>query len=108
MELGEVIQKIIAKNLFVICIIGKHFYDDADSRRERLSLEKEIEINMTAPAKIIGLTLETRPDHVTAREIELLRKYNCTRVQIGIQHTDKKILSKINRGCYIDDAKGYF
>ena len=34
------------------------FYDDADSRRERLSLEKEIEINMTAPAKIIGLTLE--------------------------------------------------
>ena len=81
------------------------FYDDADSRRERLSLEDEIEINMTAPAKIIGLTLETRPDHVTAREIELLRKYNCTRVQIGIQHTDKKILSKINRGCYIDDAK---
>jgi ELP3 family radical SAM enzyme/protein acetyltransferase len=81
------------------------FYDDADSRRERLSLEEEIEINMTAPAKIIGLTLETRPDHVTAREIELLRKYNCTRVQIGIQHTDKKILSKINRGCYIDDAK---
>jgi len=81
------------------------FYDDANSRRERLSLEDEIKINMTAPAKIIGLTLETRPDHVTAREIELLRKYNCTRVQIGIQHTDKKILSKINRGCYIDDAK---
>ena len=49
--------------------------------------------------------MKTRPDHVTAREIELLRKYNCTRVQIGIQHTDKKILSKINRGCYIDDAK---
>ena len=81
------------------------FYEDSDSRRERLSLEDEIKINMTAPAKIIGLTLETRPDHVTAREIELLRKYNCTRVQIGIQHTDKKILSKVNRGCYIDDAK---
>ena len=80
------------------------FYDNNNTRRERYSLEKEISINSTSYAKIIGLTLETRPDHVTYKECILFRKYNCTRVQIGVQHTDKKILSKINRGCYLEDT----
>ena len=81
------------------------FYEDLDNKRQRLSLEEEIEINMTTSVRIIGLTLETRPDYITARELELFRKYNCTRVQIGVQHTDKRILSKINRGCYLEDTK---
>ncbi len=73
--------------------------------RERLSLEEEININQTTDVRIIGLTMETRPDHVTADEIKLLRRMNCTRVQIGVQHLDYEILKKINRGCYYDDVK---
>jgi ELP3 family radical SAM enzyme/protein acetyltransferase len=80
------------------------FYIDKNKRPDRLSLESEIELNMIATVRIIGLTLETRPDHVTANEIMLFRKYNCTRVQIGVQHTDDKILKKINRGCYTEDT----
>lgn len=80
------------------------FYVDKDKRYCRMSLEDEIKCNMMSEVRIIGLTLETRPDHVTARELYLFRKYNCTRIQIGVQHTDKKILSKINRGCYTDDT----
>ncbi len=80
------------------------FYDDKNNLREPLTLEEEIEINMTAKARVIGLTFETRPDHVTAREIELLRRMNCTRVQIGVQHVVDYILKKINRGCYYDDT----
>ncbi len=76
-----------------------------DKRRERLTLEEEIDINMVAPVRIIGLTLETRPDHVTANELMLLRQMNCTRVQIGVQHLDDTILKKINRGCYLSDTK---
>lgn len=38
--------------------------------------------------QIIGLTLETRPDLINAREITNFRRYGCTRVQLGIQHTD--------------------
>lgn len=79
------------------------FYDT--NRRERYTMEEEIHINMTARSRIIGLTLETRPDHVTADEILLMRKMNCTRVQIGVQHTNDKILKKVNRGCYIADTK---
>ena len=40
--------------------------------RKRLSLEEEIIINHTAQCRIIGLTLETRPDCINKREIKLL------------------------------------
>ncbi len=85
-----------------------YYHDKSDNlskMRPRLSLEEEIEINQTADVRIIGLTMETRPDHVTADEIRLLRRMNCTRVQIGVQHLDYEILKKINRGCYYDDVK---
>ena len=81
------------------------FYEDIITRRNALSLEEEIDINSTTAAKIIGLTIETRPDHVTYHECLLFRKFNVTRVQIGVQHTDKKVLSKINRGCYVEDTE---
>ena len=79
------------------------FYDV--ERRARYTMEEEIALNMTARSRIIGLTLETRPDHVTADEILLLRKMNCTRIQIGVQHTNDMILKHINRGCYLADTK---
>ena len=41
---------------------------------------------------------ETRPDHITPAELRRLRRYGCTRVQIGVQHTDDDILKFINRG----------
>lgn len=75
------------------------FFDDQKVVRDRLSLEDEQHINETARCKIIGLTLETRPDFITKYEIKRLRRYGCTRVQIGVQHTDDEILNKINRGC---------
>lgn len=83
------------------------YYHDKNPElmRERKSLEEEIDINMSADVRIVGLTMETRPDHVTADEIKLLRRMNCTRVQIGVQHIDNDILKKINRGCYYEDIK---
>lgn len=72
--------------------------------RSRLSLEEEQRINETGPCRIIGLTLETRPDHISKGELRRLRRFGCTRVQIGIQHTDEEILDKINRGCTTSDA----
>ena len=62
--------------------------------------------NETAAAKVIGLTLETRPDTIDehGHEIRRLRAYGCTRVQLGVQHTDDAILRKINRGCTTADT----
>jgi len=70
-----------------------------DSEPVKLTLEEEIKLNRTSKCRVIGLTLETRPDFIHPAEIKLLRSYGCTRVQLGIQHTDNHILKKINRGC---------
>lgn len=67
-------------------------------RMERLSLAEEQRINEGAACKIIGLTLETRPDTIDVGELHRLRHYGCTRVQIGLQHTDDDILRRVNRG----------
>jgi histone acetyltransferase (RNA polymerase elongator complex component) len=67
-------------------------------KREMLSLEEEIAINENAKIHIIGLTLETRPDTITLDEIREFRRYNCTRVQIGVQHTNNDVLKKIKIG----------
>lgn len=70
----------------------------AANPRERLSILEEQQLNEVAVAKIIGLTLETRPDHINVAEVRRFRRYGCTRVQIGVQHTDDEILRHINRG----------
>ena len=78
------------------------FYDT--TKRKPLSLVEEQIINETSKCRIIGLTLETRPDSITPEEIKRFRYYGCTRVQIGVQHTDDEILRIINRGCYLEDT----
>ena len=72
--------------------------------RNKLSLEKEKEINQTAEYRIIGLTLETRPDFINKYHILKYIRYGVTRIQIGVQHYDDVILKKINRGCYTKDT----
>ena len=72
--------------------------------RDKYSLEMEQTINETNKCKIIGLTIETRPDNIDLDEIKRLREYGCTRVQLGVQHTNDDILKYINRGCTNNDA----
>jgi len=75
-------------------------YIDYDKKEKRpiKSLEEEINENEKARIHIIGLTLEMRSDSICMNEIKRLRRFNCTRVQLGIQHTDNEILRMNNRG----------
>jgi ELP3 family radical SAM enzyme/protein acetyltransferase len=68
--------------------------------RQKKSLEEEIKINETAPCRVIGLTPETRPDQINDNTIKFFRKIGATRIQLGVQHLDDKILKFNNRGCY--------
>jgi len=61
-------------------------------------LKKEQKKNETAKHRIVGLTLETRPDYVTEKTCWEMRKFGCTRVEIGVQHLDDKILTLNKRG----------
>ena len=80
-------------------------FEPIDDRREMLSLELEKRINQnSALSKIIGFTIETRPDQISPEQIKRCLSYGVTRVQIGVQHTDNRILKKINRQCTIEDA----
>jgi len=68
------------------------------SKRPKRSLLEEKTINEKAQCKIIGVTLETRPDTINADELIRMRMLGCTRVQLGIQHTKDRILDRVNRG----------
>jgi len=74
-------------------------------KRDVLSLEEELLINETAKIHIIGLTLEIRSDSININEIKRLRRFNCTRVQLGIQHTDNEVLKMNNRGESVEKVK---
>ena len=69
-----------------------------DNKRDIKSLEDEIEANEIAKIHIIGLTLEMRSDSININEIKRLRRFNCTRVQLGVQHTNNDVLRMNNRG----------
>jgi elongator complex protein 3 len=54
--------------------------------------------NETSRARAVGLSLETRPDHVTESETVRLRRLGATKVQIGIQSLDDDLLALNERG----------
>jgi ELP3 family radical SAM enzyme/protein acetyltransferase len=62
------------------------------------TLEQEQRWNETNPIHVVGLGLETRPDTINYESIQRFRSYGCTRVEIGVQHTEDFILRKLNRG----------
>ena len=74
------------------------------NERPSKTLEEEITINETANFRIIGFTLETRPDNITKETILQYRKWGVTRIQIGVQHYDDAILKAVNRKCYTKDT----
>lgn len=52
--------------------------------------------NEKAQTRCVGLVLETRPDYITKKEVIRMRRLGATKVQVGIQSLDNKVL-KINR-----------
>lgn len=55
-------------------------------------------LNETAGARCVGLVLETRPDHVDEAEVLRLRRLGATKVQLGVQSLDDRILQANRRG----------
>ncbi|HED06007.1 MAG TPA: tRNA uridine(34) 5-carboxymethylaminomethyl modification radical SAM/GNAT enzyme Elp3, partial [Ignavibacteria bacterium] len=66
-------------------------------KKGEMSLEELHEINETALCRIIGLSIETRPDYITSHELERLRMLGVTKVEIGVQHLDNDVLRLVKR-----------
>jgi elongator complex protein 3 len=62
-------------------------------------------LNQQAPSRCVGLTIETRPDWVTPDEVIRLRRLGVTRVQLGVQSLDDRILALNGRGHNVEATR---
>jgi elongator complex protein 3 len=63
-----------------------------------LTLKKEQKKNEKAKNRIVGISIETRPDFIDKKEILRLRLLGVTMVELGVQSIDEKILEINQRG----------
>jgi len=70
----------------------------ADKQNLQKLLKKEQWKNETTKHRIIGITLETRPDYINLEEIKKMRDLGCTRVELGAQTVYDDVLKKNQRG----------
>jgi elongator complex protein 3 len=77
---------------------------DALNGVELPTLEEAQIYNETAPSRNVGLVIETRPDHISVEELVWLRRLGVTKVQLGVQSLDDRILELNQRGHTVADA----
>lgn len=70
---------------------------DAANGADSPSLAEAQRRNETAASRMIGVTIETRPDYVTREELIRLRELGVTRVEIGVQSLEDDVLELIIR-----------
>ena len=78
------------------------FFDT--TKRPMYSHRNEILANEHALVRIIGITIETRPDCINKETLKELRDLEVTRVQMGLQHTSNAVLKRNNRGHQLKHA----
>ncbi len=71
---------------------------DAFNQKVAKNLAQAQKWNETMKFRVIGITLETRPDYINIPEIKRMRELGATRVELGVQAIDDKILKLTKRG----------
>ena len=64
--------------------------------------------NESTEHRCVGLVVETRPDAVTPKRLATLRRLGCTKLQMGIQSLDERILAANHRGIGVDRMQQAF
>ncbi len=72
-------------------------FDGANGKKSS-SLAAAQKTNERAKHRIIGITLETRPDCITPEEIRKMRALGATRAELGVQSIYDSILQRNRRG----------
>lgn len=81
----------------------KSLFDSCNAHASQTLCEAQ-KINESTSNRIIGLSLETRPDHINEEEVKRFRELGATKVQMGAQHTSNAILELNKRGETIEDT----
>ncbi len=75
----------------------KRCFDACNSKTSK-NIRQAHKLNEKAKHRIVALTLETRPDYIDAEEIKYWRELGATKVELGVQIADDKILKLNKRG----------
>jgi elongator complex protein 3 len=78
---------------------------EALNRSSSPSLQAAQALNEHAAHRNVGLVIETRPDHIDPDEVSWLRRLGVTKVQIGAQSLDDRLLALNQRGHTADDTR---
>ena len=71
---------------------------DACNTKNSKTLEQAQKLNETTKHHIVAITLETRPDYIDETEIKYWRKLGATKVELGVQTLNEKVLKLNKRG----------
>ena len=72
---------------------------------ESPTLEAAHRLNETALHRNVGLVVETRPDHIDPDELISLRRLGVTKLQVGVQSLDDRILELNQRGHTVQETR---
>ena len=78
---------------------------DAMNETEARTLEEAQRINEGGPHRNVGMVMETRPDRITPEEVRHLRRLGATKVQIGVQSMDDRLLALNRRGHTVAETR---
>lgn len=79
-------------------VVAKAMLRDSSEVCSWRELEAAHTKNETAYSRCVGLVIETRPDEITEEEVVNIRRLGATKVQLGVQSLNNKVLRLNKRG----------
>lgn len=100
-------QEYFVKEVFRACNnwLAKENNRTVIEQDHNLTLTQLQEINETADARVIGLSIETRPDYITYQELKWLRYLGVTKVELGVQHLENDVLALNRREMTVESIR---
>jgi len=81
----------------------KECFDACNNKKSKTLLEAQ-KLNEKSKHRVIGLSIETRPDFINKKEIKRLRKLGITKVEIGVQSINDEVLKLNKRGHKVEST----
>ncbi|MFA6255780.1 MAG: radical SAM protein [Candidatus Absconditabacterales bacterium] len=79
--------------------------DETKTIKYSKNIAEALTKNENTAHRIIGLTIETRPEYVTDANCQFRRELGVTRIEMGVQSLDEKVLAMNKRGHTVKQAR---
>jgi len=78
---------------------------DAMNGKVSKTLAEALKRNEKAAHRAVGITFEVRPDWCKQKHVDEMLSMGATRVEIGVQTLDRKVIEKVRRGHTLEDVE---